>query len=181
MWARWLVLSIVVVAIGAVPRFALSDTSAPVPNYISSKLSRALVAWIALHQEYRVAIDTDCSCADSISRVREGHGWPPSPNFHPYYAAGDFNGDSEEDLAVGVISRQHPKKFRVLILNGTSSRTLAPKEYLSGEFPLGWGLFFGAPRPKPWRLIVGPFEAEGATFEPTPSGYKLVADESEDE
>jgi hypothetical protein len=38
----------------------------------------------------------------------------------------------------------------------------------------GQGLFYGPPRPKPYRLLIGRFEAEGATLSPSGRTYKLI-------
>ena len=35
------------------------------------------------------------------------------------------------------------------------------------------GLVFRTPRPKPYRLVVGAFESEGAILEPVGSSYRL--------
>jgi hypothetical protein len=131
----------------------------PLPSYLASRFKHSIVSWLNHHPGYRLATDADCSCADDITQVRAGWPpeWPPVPNYHPYYIVGDFRGDGAEDVAVGVISQQHPNKFRVLIIHG------APPN----------GRFYGAPRPQPWRLGVGPFESEGATFEPTHDGYRF--------
>jgi hypothetical protein len=36
------------------------------------------------------------------------------------------------------------------------------------------GLFYGPPRPKPYRLIVGTFESEGLVLQPLGNTYRLV-------
>jgi hypothetical protein len=95
------------------------------------------------------------------------------PDYHPYYIVGDFRGDGAEDVAVGVISNEHSDKFRVLIIHGAPLNGRPAKIFLSEELDLRQGLFYGAPRPKPWRLGVGPFESEGVTFEPTRDGYRF--------
>jgi hypothetical protein len=90
---------------------------------------------------------------------------------------GDFRGDGAADVAVGVISQQHPRKFRVLIIHGTPPKGPAAKTFLSEELDFHQGLFYGPPRPKPWSLVVGPFESDGVTFEPTPTAYKFSSDD----
>jgi hypothetical protein len=101
-------------------------------------------------------------------------GWPPNPGYHPYYVAGDFVGDGIEDIAIGVIAFKDTTKFRVLILHGKRRPA-----FLSERLDIRQGLFYGAPRPKPWLLGVGPFESEGVLFEPTATGYRL-SDSDED-
>jgi hypothetical protein len=161
----------------------LTATAAnPVPTYVAARHRAALSAWLIHHPAYRLAVDSDCSCQDDIARTRAGSppDWPSLPDYHPYYIVGDFRGDGAEDVAVGVVPVKYPKKFRVLILHGVPSTGDAGKTFLSAlRDLLGQGLFYGAPRPKPWRLGVGAFESEGAVFEPTADGYRLSEDEDD--
>jgi hypothetical protein len=34
------------------------------------------------------------------------------------------------------------------------------------------GMFYGGPRPKPWRFLVGPFESEGSFLLPDGKSYR---------
>jgi len=163
------------------PAMAVSAGAAPapsvdsVPSYVATRFKNPILSWLSQHSGYRLANDADCSCADDIARVRAGWPpeWPPLPDYHPYYIVGDFRGDDAEDVAVGVISQQRPNKFRVLIIHGAPPSGHAAKNFLSEELDIRQGLFYGAPRPKPWRLGVGPFESDGVTFEPTRNGYRF--------
>jgi uncharacterized protein len=144
---------------------------------------RATVSqWLQSHPEYRLAVDEDCACADDIGRVRAGagDGWPPNPSYHAFYVTGDFANDGAVDVAAGVIKFANPKELQILILHGENARGEHRQDFLSESFPLkGNALFFGAPRPKPWVLLVGGFESEGAMFEPTSTGYHLNDSELE--
>jgi hypothetical protein len=174
---RWIVLSAALV-ISFSPRMAFS---ASVPDYVPPKFQGLISRWLAHHSNYRIAIDADCGCPDDIQTLRAGSmpGWPPNPGFHPYYVAGDFVGDGIEDVAIGVIALKDPTKFRVLILHGKDLHGMRRAAFMSERLDIRQGLFFGAPRPKPWRLGVGPFESEGVLFEPTAKGYRL-SDSDED-
>jgi hypothetical protein len=151
------------------------------PSYVAPRFKTAIARWLSGHRNYRLAGDADCSCADDLDHVRSGSPpeWPPLPDYHPYYTVGDFRGDGAEDVAVGVISAEHPNKFRVLILHGAPHAGPAAKAFLSEELDLRQGLFYGAPRPKRWRLLVGPFESEGVTFEPTRDGYRFSEEDDD--
>jgi hypothetical protein len=170
-----------------VPAMALSARAAAappvnlVPSYVASRFKSPIMSWLSQHPGYRLANDADCACADDIAQVRAGWPpeWPPVPHYHPYYIVGDFRGDGAEDVALGVISQQQPNKFRVLIIHGAPPDGRAAKTFLSEELDFRQGLFYGAPRPKPWRLGVGPFESEGVTFEPTRDGYRFSSDDDE--
>ena|ERR1700722_7426699 len=150
------------------------------PEYIPSKYGHSVSAWLNQRPGFRVATDADCSCRDDIAHVRAGNPpeWPAVPDYHPFYIVGDFRSDGTEDMAIGVIAQQHPEKFRVLIIHGVPIKRHTAKTFLGEELDLRQGLFYGFPRPKPWRLLVGPFESEGVTFEPTHDGYRL-SDEDE--
>jgi|SRR5579862_2992587 len=170
-----------VVSVWPYPVAAVSGDS--LPSYVAPRHRHAIAAWLSHHPTYRLAVDADCSCADDIAHVRAGNSpeWPPLPDYHPYYTVGDFRGDGAEDVAVGVISPQHRDKFRVLIIHGAPTKGRSAQTFLSEELDLRQGLFYGAPRPKPWRLLVGPFESDGVTLEPTPGGYKFSNEDSDDE
>jgi hypothetical protein len=103
-----------------------------------------------------------------------GGAWKPVPNYHPYYIEGDFNGDGSKDFAVVVIAPiRSAKRFVLLVFNGpfTSSDIHSPA-FISEPMDLTEsGLFFGSPRPKPYRLLVGGFESEGMLLLPKGKGY----------
>ena len=170
-----------------VPAVALSGPPAAVPSvdavpsYVALRFKESILRWLSHHSDYRLAKDSDCSCDDDLAQARAGWPpeWPPAPDYHPYYIVGDFRGDGAEDVAVGVISQQHPNKFRVLIIHGRPPSGTARKAFLSEELDFRQGLFYGAPRPKPWRLGVGPFESDGVTFEPTRDGYRFSSDDDD--
>jgi len=172
----------------AVPVLAVAlclsaTTSAdPLPEYISSKYIGPITKWLTTNPGYRLAVDADCSCADDIERVRAGNPpvWPPIPAYHPFYVVGDFRSDGAEDVAVGVIAIKRADKFRVLIIHGKPANGPITKPFLSEELDFRQGLFYGPPRPKPWRLLVGPFESEGVTFEPARGGYRMSDEGSDD-
>jgi hypothetical protein len=174
------ILTRVVPTLVAVLNSGAAASAESLPDYVAPRYRPAIASWLTSHPGYRVAIDADCSCDDDIAQMRAGYSadCPGVPNYHPYYTVGDFRGDGAEDVAVGVTSQQHPKKFRVLIIHGTPLKGLGTaKTFLSEELDFHQGLFYGAPRPKPWRLVVGPFESDGVTFEPTPTGYKFSSDD----
>jgi hypothetical protein len=125
-------------------------------------------SWLAVHPEYRLAIDVDCRCDQHIRELRTGSdGWPAQKDFHPYFARGDFNHDRQEDIALGVRAAGERGQFRVLILSKSA------KPYLSDPFLLGDAIFYGPPRAKPHLLLVGGFETEVGSLEPLRDGGYL--------
>jgi len=169
---NWL-LPVLAVAVMLYPH-AISSASpkSQVPAYIAPEHRVVLEKWIATNQSLRVATDEDCKCDDDIAAMRRGYGgaWKANPDFHPYYVVGDFNGDGQSDFAVVVIRGSTNHKRELAIFNGPFSPDATSRPaYLSGKY-VG-PLFFGPPRPKPWRLIVGPFESEGSLLIPRGSTY----------
>lgn len=81
---------------------------------LSSQEHQVLKNWLARHSEYRQGTDKDCDCADDIKQMKAGSGgvWRPVPDYHPYIATGDFNGDGVEDFAVVLIDRTKQEEFR---------------------------------------------------------------------
>lgn len=137
-------------------------------NYIPSKQRAVLGQWLKQNPTLRVATDADCQCADDVAEIRKGSGgvWKANPNYHPYYASGDFNSDGEQDFAVVLIDGA--AKLHLVIFNGPIYIGIAPA-YQSTKY-VG-PLFFGAPRPKPYRLVVGDFGSEGGLFKPKGKSY----------
>lgn len=114
--------------------------------------------------------------------MRNGYGqtWSAVPDYHPYAATGDFNGDGITNFAVMVIDQtKSTKNFELLVFNGPfQAGSKAPAFAQPGLE--GDALFFGPPRPKPYRLVVGPFESDNAAIlVPHGRTYRLEAPEDE--
>lgn len=104
-----------------------------------------------------------------------GTPWVPVPDYQPYVATGDFNSDGVPDFAVAVIdASKRSDYFTLLIFNGSrNARTWTLAFMKSGLALKHQALFYGAPRPKPYRLIVGRFESEAAILVPSGRTYKF--------
>jgi hypothetical protein len=136
---------------------------------LRSPEQKILEKWLAQHPEFRVAADADCACAEDIQQTKTGDGgnWPSVPDYHPYTAVGDFNSDGVRDLAIVVVDRsKSAQNFTLLVFNGPlASKTGAPPAFVASGLDLrGQGLFFGPPRPKPYRLVIGPFESDNTAI-----------------
>jgi hypothetical protein len=97
------------------------------------------------------------------------------PDYHPYVANGDFNGDGVEDFAVVLVDRtKQQKNFTLIVFNRPfKAEILSPAFMESGMDLQNTGLFYGLPRPKPYRLLLGRFESDsGALLIPHGRGYK---------
>ena len=137
-----------------------------------------LQTWLAQHPTYRAATDADCDCPDDIQQMRTGYGgnWPKDTDYHPYVVTGNFNGHSQQDFAVVVIDRSKSEKnFVLLVFNGPfGSRIVSPVFVESGLDLRGQGMSFGPPRPKPYRIVVGPFESDNTwILVPRGKSYKI--------
>jgi hypothetical protein len=52
-------------------------------------------------------------------KAGSGGVWKPVPDYHPYIATGDFNGDGAEDFAVVLIDRtKQEQNFALIVFNG---------------------------------------------------------------
>jgi len=153
-------------------------TSAWGGHTLTAQEQKVLQSWLAHHSEYGLATDEDCDCADEIKKMRAGWGgaWKSVPDYHPYTATGDFNGDGVRDFAVVVVDRsKQEKNFALVVFNGPfKSRTASPAFMMSGLDLKYQGLAYGPPRPKPYRLLLGRFESDsGLLLVPKGRGYKL--------
>ena len=140
----------------------------------------ALASWLAQHATYRLAADADCDCALDIKQVRDGYGDPryALPDYHPFTATGDFNGDGIEDLAVALIDpKADVDKFTLVVFNGpfTAARPVTPAFLKPGLVLRRDRLFyFGSRKPRPYRLMVGPFNSDsGFRLRPSGSTYRI--------
>lgn len=127
--------------------------------------------WLKSNPTFRVATDSDCRCSEEIAEIRKGSGdaWKPNPRYHPYYVSGDFNGDGTEDFAVVLVGSQ--SQLHLAIFNGRFLPGTKPA-YLSSDH-VG-ALFYGPPRPRPYRLIIGAFGSEGGSLKPEGGSYSYV-------
>jgi hypothetical protein len=154
------------------PVACLASSVSAIPDYFPPSQKEVIHAWLLNNSEYRIALDSDCDCVEDIDKMRRGYGgmWKANPNYHPYYASGDFNSDDKTDFAVVLVNNKENGKHYLAIFNGPSQ---------AGDNPsfireMRGALFFGEPRPKPHRLIIGDFESEGLSLEPQGSGYQTV-------
>lgn len=145
---------------------------------LTSQEQEILGVWLTRHPQFRVATNGDCDCAEDIKQMKAGYGgsWTPVPDYHPYTATGDFNSDGVDDFAVVVVDRsKSTHNFALLVFNGPFGSNAVPPAFVESGLDLhGKGLFFGPPRPKPYRLVVGPFESDNtAILVPRGRTYKL--------
>jgi hypothetical protein len=139
---------------------------------------KALTNWLAKHPQFRAATDQDCDCAEDIQQMKAGDGgiWRPVSDYHPYLATGDFNRDGIRDFAAVVIDKtKSTHRFTLLVFNGPFSSDAVEPTFVAPALDLKYmGLFFGPPRPKPYRLIVGRFESDNTSMlVPYGKTYKL--------
>jgi hypothetical protein len=139
---------------------------------LSSEQLAFLTEWLNRHPSWTLATDADSSCPENITSIRKGQNfetWPAIADFHPYQVVGDLNGDDHVDFAV-VLKNQ--TEFALAVFNGpvTAGEDAAFREPIKNMTCAG--LFFGPPRSKPHRLVVGPFESEGRVLIPAGTGYK---------
>jgi hypothetical protein len=159
--------------------FVFVVATAHAGHTLTARQSEVVAAWLTTHSSFRVATSADCACAEDIAQMRKGFGgrWKPVRDYAPYVATGDFNGDGQSDFAVVVVdtSRRREHSFVLMVFNGPLQSAITPPTFTQRDLDMRYkGLFFGAPRPKPHRLVVGPFESEGAILQPVGPSYRLA-------
>jgi len=154
-------------------------------HILSTNQKGVVSAWLNMNPGFRQATDKDCACDEDLRTMRTtGYGgrWKPIPDYHPYVVSGDFNGDGQIDFAVAVIRTSVTRKFTILVFNGPiNSPDDLPSFVDSNSDLTGIGFFYGPPRPKPYRLVVGAFESEGYVLLPRGLTYRLQPITSENE
>jgi hypothetical protein len=155
---------------------AVVATPADAGDTLTARHEAILADWLARHPQYRAASAADCDCVEDIQRMRVGFGgvWVGVPDYHPYRATGDFNSDGAIDFAVVVIDRSvTDKNYALIVFNGPFNKSTSSPAFLEVRFEMKHtGLFYGPPRPKPYRLVMGPFESHGAVLAPQGRTYK---------
>jgi hypothetical protein len=98
------------------------------------------------------------------------------PDYHPYVVTGDFNGDGQVDFAVVLVDRaKREGGFAVVIFNGPFRSLEQPPAFLKTGLNLKYyGFAYGPPRKRPYRLVLGRFEADGTVFVPKGGTYTMV-------
>ena len=147
------------------------------PSVAASSTPQVLSVYLTNHPQLRMATGADCGdCASDVESIRLGSppNWPAVPGYEPYLMSADLNGDGRPDFAAVLIdTTKTTKSFVLVIFNGPfRAGRIAPSFIQRGLDLRGGGLFFGPPRPKPYRLVVGEFESEGAILEPTGRSYR---------
>jgi hypothetical protein len=155
------------IVIGAVLALFVFAGKLSASHTLNANQQRVINFWLQHHPEYRLATDNDCQCVDAIRRMRQGYGgiYKPVPDYHPYMVSGDFNGDGVLDFAVFVVNRR-TRKFKLLVFNGPFSYADVSPAFASedGGFDARQAFFYGPPRPKPYRLLIGPFESDNSVL-----------------
>jgi hypothetical protein len=156
--------------LSALPIIAFAES---LPTYIQESQVNTLRAWLSANDQYRLAIDSDCECSDDIDELRRGDGaaWSPQPNFHPYYAKGDFDGDGFEDVAVVAVPRIQEGIVRVVIFFGSKAGISQEAQTIAerGSSVANRGLFIArSSQGNQHRHAVLLFGAFGSEADPVP-------------
>ncbi len=143
---------------------------------LTARQEAVLASWLSRNPKFRLATVADCKCDEDIQQMKHSGGgiWKSVPDYHPYTATGDFNGDGITDFAGVVIDKTKSlKNFELLVFNGPFQSGMKPPAFVQSGLE-GDALFFGPPRPKPYRLVIGPFESDNtAILVPRGSTYRL--------
>jgi hypothetical protein len=159
--------------------FTLGVAPLPRMHTLTPEQAQILASWLRGRRDLRVATVADCQCPGQIARMKAGYGgdWPsepPVPDYDPYSVRGDFNGDGFDDFAVCLLDeRATGRRFAIAVFNGPFRAKGVEPAFFEDHLDLeGQGFFFGPPRPKPYRLVLGPFESDsGGLLEPKGGTY----------
>lgn len=141
---------------------ALLVTTAPVQTghvsastRLQSQQGAVLQQWLARRPWLRVATESDCRNRAGLRDARQEYG----AAYQPYFAAGDFNGDGQNDFAVVLVDqRKRSRKFAIAIFNGPfdPSRAANPAFYTEGLDLSTGGLVLREGN----RLLAGVFQTD---------------------
>jgi hypothetical protein len=85
--------------------------------------ARALRAWLKGKSYLRPAQESDCKNEYGLKAARQN-----DSDFHPYYAAYDFDKDSIADFAVALVDSRRPAsgKFTLVVFKGAANNDFKP-------------------------------------------------------
>src|SRR5688572_22415096 len=144
-------ISAIVISVVSMAWLACVAVAGAVPDFIRPPFRAAMDTWLTEHPQYRLALSSDCQCDDDIAILRNGAGaaWKPQPDYQPYYAHADFDGDRRSDVAVVALAPNIDAPILVLVLLGTPDGT-EPKILAiprTGTSVSGRALFLGMAKP----------------------------------
>lgn len=111
--------------------------------------------WLSSKPMLRLAIEKDCRNVEGLAASRVEYG----QNYQPYYGAGDFNHDGQQDFAVALIKEQkRSRRFAIAIFNGPFSQkgTNSPAFFSEGMDLSDGGLVILPEN----RLVAGVFQSD---------------------
>jgi hypothetical protein len=148
-----------------------NEAACPTPDLIQVPLlddaeKSALGAYLARHADLRPAAEPDCGCDDEIAQMRNGLNGGGGPDYEPFVARGDFNGDGEEDFAVILLEDRAGQRpdARLVVFNGPD---FAPAAEFRFPFAKYNALFFND-----GVLKVGAFYSEACVYAPDGATYR---------
>ena len=168
--------AVLLAALGACGLTANAQQAESGAAHMRPEHQRILESWLrGQRTRWRVAEEADNENAEGLAATRSARSEP----YHPYYAAGDFNADGQEDFAVALIHpRRRELKFELAVFNGpfrSDGRRIAPAFFVSGLDLRRGGLIFGAPASPSDQLVVGVFESDDCyILRPRRRSYRLV-------
>lgn len=155
----------------------LSPLNAWGRDTLTQREKAVLHAWLTRHKSFRLATNGDCDCQDDIEGMKSGSDtWPPIRDYQPYVVSGDFRGNGIIDFAVAVIDHSSAKDgFTLLVFDGPFRSVNTDPVFVERGLDLKYkGFFYGPPRPKPYHLVIGPFESDNTCIlDPQGSKYRL--------
>jgi hypothetical protein len=100
-----------------------------------------------------------------------------TPDYHPYYAAGDFNEDGYLDFAIAVKDRvSAANSMDLVVFNGTPKGVVAQESFYSkNALGAGNGIFFYGSQKR--GFMIGPFSSEGCGVWPKGKSYRTICNE----
>jgi hypothetical protein len=146
---------------------------------LTADQQKVIASWLVQQVNYRLATDADCNCPLDIKQMRDGYGDPryALPDYHPFTATGDFNDDGAEDFAVALIdAKADADRFTLMVFNGPFSNGPVEPAFIKPGLDLRRDrlFYFGSHKPKPYRLMVGPFNSDsGFRLRPSGTTYRI--------
>lgn len=121
------------------------------PAYIEAKHRAVLENWLKQKPDLRPATAEDLD-ADFLTRLKE---MSPESAASPFYIAGDFNHDDQQDFAIGFVNKNSPGKLVLAVFNAPFGKKTAPAFYDESMFEITDIFFIVADRKNREELQIG--------------------------
>lgn len=158
------------------PPAATPTNTRPSPvarHTLNTQQQATLGAWLKRHPGRRRATAEDCNCRDRIEMLTGATSGRAEPDYDPYLAVGDLNGDGTDDFAVLMVNAEN-LGYVLLVFNGPfNDAPKAPAFSTDIATVIDNSVIFYDPQKAPGFSFGELFTSEGLWISPDKNTYRV--------